>query len=284
VKTLETAFLNSLAGEVNSLAYCWRIERTDEVIIGLTSYSQDLTFAGLTFSAATGFSPTTASMRADGSPSNVELSSVLSSVITAAELRNGAYDYATVLTFLVNPNALPSSLTATPYQYLPLPAGVIGRITHSPGEFSAETLGLASFLAGNFSWVTSPSCRYKFGDANCGLDLEAETQSSFAVVDYLTPSSFQCSWEGMPPDIASGGWLVWESGLNEGLRQDIAKSTESIIYLRSPAPYQIQLGDSFLLQPNCGKYPSHCKFWENWDNFGGESPNLPGLDQYFGGY
>jgi len=42
---------------LNTLAFCWRIERRDGVTIGLTSHDRDLAIGGLAYRAAPGMTP-----------------------------------------------------------------------------------------------------------------------------------------------------------------------------------------------------------------------------------
>ena len=46
-----------LGQPVNTLAFCWRIERRDGVTIGLTSHDRDLMVGGLLYRAAPGMTP-----------------------------------------------------------------------------------------------------------------------------------------------------------------------------------------------------------------------------------
>jgi hypothetical protein len=55
MKTLTAEFAAHIAGEVTTLATCWRLERTDGWVCGFTDHDQDIGYDGLTYVASTGF-------------------------------------------------------------------------------------------------------------------------------------------------------------------------------------------------------------------------------------
>lgn len=45
MKNLTHAMETALGAEVSKLCYCWRIKRTDGMIVGFTKHDKDITFA-----------------------------------------------------------------------------------------------------------------------------------------------------------------------------------------------------------------------------------------------
>ena len=58
MKQISTQLAAHLAGEVTTLATCWKLTRRDTTIFGFTDHDQDIVYSGITYKAATGFTPT----------------------------------------------------------------------------------------------------------------------------------------------------------------------------------------------------------------------------------
>jgi hypothetical protein len=54
MKTISTALAEHLAGDVTTLATCWKITRRDGVVLGFTDHVRDLDVDGVTYRAASG--------------------------------------------------------------------------------------------------------------------------------------------------------------------------------------------------------------------------------------
>ena len=57
MKTLSLALQNHLVGECLTLAHCWKLTRRDSTVMGFTDHDRDLLVSGVTYAAATGFTP-----------------------------------------------------------------------------------------------------------------------------------------------------------------------------------------------------------------------------------
>lgn len=277
MKSLNTDFLAALSAESRSITRCVKITRTDGVTFGFTECDRNLVIDGVTYQSALGFSPTAIQSNSDLSVNNLELGSLLdSNGVTATDIKRGAFDYARVLMFLVNPFDLPSSLSLSPPKHLSLPGRTLGKFSYSESDYTAELLGLTNFLQGRRPVSTSKTCRYQFGDNNCGVNLEPITQS-LTVQGQVSALSFaSSSWED---DYFTGGLITFTSGALDGLQFAIAKQLGIYFHLASAMPSQPEIGDQFDAIPNCQKTPSACKRFNNYLNFGGEE--LPGLDAYY---
>ena len=54
MKTVSAALAQHLAGDVTTLATCWKITRRDGVVLGFTDHVRDLDVDGVTYRAASG--------------------------------------------------------------------------------------------------------------------------------------------------------------------------------------------------------------------------------------
>ena len=55
MKTASPALLAHMAQGTTTIAWCWKVTRTDGEVFGFTSVDRDLTIDGVTYAAATGF-------------------------------------------------------------------------------------------------------------------------------------------------------------------------------------------------------------------------------------
>ena len=69
------------------------------------------------------------------------------------------------------------------------------------------------------------------------------------------------------------------TGQNKDLSLEIKEIHENIISLMLEFPYQINVGDEFIITPGCDKqFSTCCERYNNAVNFRGE-PTLPGMDE-----
>lgn len=77
-----------------------------------------------------------------------------------------------------------------------------------------------------------------------------------------------------------GGFLVWETGRNAGIVQEIFASTGGTIRLFIRPFHVPQIGDRFVIHPGCDKTRATCNTkFSNVANFRAE-PDVPGMDEY----
>ena len=102
-KTISSALAQHLAGEVTTLATCWKIVRRDGVVQGFTDQVCDLEIDGVTYKAASGYTRTAIRSTADLAVENLDVESVFAGDgITEEDLRASKYDFAEARMFLVN--------------------------------------------------------------------------------------------------------------------------------------------------------------------------------------
>lgn len=139
-----------LSEPVNTLAFCWRIERRDGVTIGLTSHDRDLSIGGLSYRAAPGMTPSAVRSGIGLQGEDSDVAGALSSdAISEADLMAGRWDGAALEVRLTQWEA-PGAL------WLLLARGEMGAVARKGGAFTAELLGAAAVLGGPVAPSTSP--------------------------------------------------------------------------------------------------------------------------------
>ena len=271
-RTISAGLLTHLQGETTTLATCWKITRTDSVVLGFTNHDEDIVSDGVTYIAATGFIPSDVALKDDFSVSNLEVTGVLdNSYITEADLMNGLYDYAQVEVFLIN---YENTAIGTVF----LNGGYLGEVSVSKGQFMGEIRGLSQHLSQRIGEVYSPTCRANLGDSRCTKDLTAFTFND-SIDTVTTNQIFYAGSLNQTPGYFNYGKVTWTSGNNSGLSMEIKEFLTGVITLVLPMPNNLQVGDTFTIVAGCDKQFSTCKDkYNNVLNFRGE-PHVPGQDK-----
>jgi uncharacterized phage protein (TIGR02218 family) len=277
MKTLDSGLVTHLSGGVTTLCFCWRVERKDGTVMGFTDHDRDLTFDGVTYAAATGFTASQIEDQLGLAVSNLDVDGALSSLaITEDDLNAGRWDDAAITIYRVN--------WADTSQRVIVRKGYLGKVTRSAVAFTAELRGLAARLDQTAGRVFQRTCPWDLGDSRCTVDLDDDTMHGAGTVTQAI-DDFDFVASGLD-DFASGwfsrGKIVWTSGANEGLAVE-AKShsqtdTAARISLFLPVPDPIQVGDTFTITAGCDKRIETCRDkFSNVVNFGG-FPHMPGND------
>jgi uncharacterized phage protein (TIGR02218 family) len=158
--------LTHIAGEVTTLATCWKITRTDGTVMRYTDHDVDLIVSGDTYLAMQGFNPTAVQNDSSFSVDNVEIAAVFNEdAITAEDIRAGKYDYADVRLFVVN-------WADTTMGIIKIRRGWLGECMLTPeGYFKTELRGLTQAIQQNIGEFYSVACRADLGDARCKIPL-----------------------------------------------------------------------------------------------------------------
>lgn len=261
-----------IAAEVTSLATCWKLTRSDGVVLGFTSHDCDIVFEDLTYLASSGFVPSAVASNCELSVDNMEIEGIVDGVVVKEdEIIAGKYDLAKVEIFMLGyKDVLQGKLN--------LRSGWIGEIQYGNGKFIAEVRGLMQSMVQIIGQLYSPSCRAKFCDSKCGLNITNYTVignvSSFHDRQIFTDLSRKevVGWFSM-------GKVTFLSGKNSGLSMEIKEfQAGGIITLVLSMPYAIEIGDRYSLQAGCSKTLEICtNRFNNSVNFRGE-PHVPGID------
>jgi hypothetical protein len=164
MKIISPALKAHLASAVTTLATCWLIVRTDGVQFSFTTLDADLVVDGVTYKSTFGFQRTAITTTSLGQVDNLEAMGYFSdNGITARDLNNGRFNYATIYLFVVNWADLSMGICR-------LRRGWFGECTYTPtGAYQAELRGLTQALVQEFGNFYSPLCRADLGDDKCKI-------------------------------------------------------------------------------------------------------------------
>jgi uncharacterized phage protein (TIGR02218 family) len=261
-----------LAGEVTSLAVCWKLTLVGGTVMGFTDHTSDLTITSQLYKAATGFSPTSVETKDKFSVDNLDVAGILdAAAITEADIMAGKYDFAEIEIFMVNVTDLTQG-TVTHRR------GWLGEVSLKNGQFVAEVRGLAQKLQQNIVELYSPTCRAVFGDGRCKANLASYTVGG--TVNTITSRQvFISTAMTQAAGYFSSGEIVWLTGANAGRRMEIKEFANTQFTLVLPMPNNVAVGDTFNAIAGCDKTIATCiaKF-NNAVNFRGE-PYVPGMDK-----
>lgn len=267
--------LAHFAGGSTTRAYCWKCTRRDSEVFAFTSVDVPLVFEGVSYEAATGFTPSAIEGNLDLSVPNLEVAGMLSSEsITERDLLAGLWDGCDIEIFEVNFRDLSMGRMI-------LGGGRIGNVTAGRVAFTAELRGLTQQLQQPVGETYTKTCLAAFGDARCGVDVEAMRVET-AVTAVTSRSAFAASLADAD-DTYGAGVVRWITGLNAGGEMEVATFVAGAFSLSATMPFSIGVGDTFSVVPGCRKRADvDCKDrYDNVINFRG-FPLVPLNDAIIG--
>ena len=265
------------ASGTTTLAWCWRITRSDRQAFGFTDHDRTLTFDGTDFESEAGLIPSELRQGSELSVDAQDAEGVLSSDrITEADIMDGRWDNAEVEVFRVN--------WQDPEQRVLLRRGSIGQIRRGRIAFVAEVRSLAHVLGQQVGRAYQAQCDATLGDARCGVDLNhpvyrgAGTVGSVArrrVISSFDLDAFTAGW-------FDAGTIEWTSGANTGRRAELMlheiSGSAARLTLFAEAVNDIAPSDAFVAVAGCDKRIETCAArFSNVINFRG-FPSIPGQD------
>jgi uncharacterized phage protein (TIGR02218 family) len=153
------------------LATCWKITRTDAVVLGFTDHDLTLSFDGVDYLPAHGLDGSEAPQKLGPQVDTSEVLGVLSSeAITEADVDAGLYDGASVETWRVNWRDVSQRLLQR--------RATIGEIVREDGAFRAELRSGQQALNQVRGRIYSVYCDALLGDGRC---MVAHDHPSFAL-------------------------------------------------------------------------------------------------------
>jgi uncharacterized phage protein (TIGR02218 family) len=271
MRSIPTALAAHIAGEVTTLATCWRIKRQDGIVLGFTTHDRPLRINGVVYRAAGGFVPSTMESSSGLDVDNLDIEGILAdAALSRADLLAGRYDLAEVEIFLVN-WAAPSAGAVM------LKTGLLGDAVLKDVDFTVEVRGLSQLLQADIGEVYSPECRANLGDHRCKVRLAAFRVTG-AVTAVADSETFSDARRGETDGWFDYGRLAWLSGANAGLECDVKNFTGGEIVLAEPMRGQIAAEDRYEMTAGCDKRFATCRAkFSNSRNFRGE-PAVPGQD------
>lgn len=276
MKTISTALHNHYQQETTTIAMCWRVELVGGTVLGFTNAATDLPIGGLTYSASTGFTPSSVQTSSQFNVDNLEVTGVLdSTVIREADLIAGVWDYAKISVFEVNYMDL--SMGANPIR-----DGYLGQVSTQRNLFVAELRGLLQFFQQPVGRSIGYVCDANFCDSRCKLNLSTWT-STGVVTGVASGRIINCSlthssW------LYAGGLITMTSGAASGFKREIrAYTSPNQLVLQELFPYAPSIGDTFSISAGCDKLYTTCAdTYSNITNFRGFW-QLPAQDKLISG-
>jgi len=260
-----------------TLAWCWRLTRSDGQVFGFTDHDLPLTFDGTTFEPESGFTASEIRTGSDLSVDAQDAEGVLTSTtITETDILDGRWDNAEVEIWRVN--------WQDTAQRVLMRRGAIGQVRRGRVQFVAEMRSLAHVLNQTVGRTFQATCDASLGDVRCGVNLNDPTfRWSGTVVTVTRDRSFTVAGLSAHPD----GWfalgmLSWTGGANTGRKAEVlthavGASDVTITLLEAPV-LAITAGDAFDITSGCDKRFETCKAkFANAANFRG-FPHIPGQD------
>jgi uncharacterized phage protein (TIGR02218 family) len=277
MKSFSPALAIHLASGVTTLCACWRITRSDGVVLGFTDHDRTIVFDGVSHEPASGLDATDAVANAGFQVGGLEVSGAFTSErITEADLEAGLYDNARVEEWLVN--------WAEPSQRHRMRVGSIGEVKRQDEAFTAEVRSLSHALDQERGRIFRATCDADLGDARCTIDLDSPDWSASATV--LDSDGAALIYAEVPGDRPTGffdaGLLTFTGGANAGRRVEVLRHTRSEfgdhLELWQPMAAEIGVGDGFTVSAGCDKHFETCRDrFANVANFRG-FPHMPGND------
>lgn len=272
MQEIHVALAGHLAGEVMTLATCWRVTRRDGVSHYFTDHDCDLSVAGNLYTARSGIVPSAVTSQAGLAVDNLELEGMLDSeAITHDGLLNGLYDHAELEIFMVNYEAPEDG-------QLHVKTGWLGEVTLRDGVFVVEVRGISAALQQTIGEVYTPTCRAQLGDARCKKLLAGYTHGG-AIDSVDNAFTFYDAARSEPTGYFAYGTVTFTSGANQDLSMEIRDFSHGRFGLFLPLPNALSPGDTYQAVAGCDKRMETC--WGRFGNavnFRGE-PHLPGNDK-----
>jgi uncharacterized phage protein (TIGR02218 family) len=274
MKILPSGLQAHLDGGATTLCWCWRLTRGDGAMMGFTDHDRPLTFDGVTYQAASGFTASEVQSSLGLAVDNLTVSGALSSAaLNEADLAAGLYDGATIAIWRVN--------WCDTDQRVLMRSGTLGEVTRTGNAFQAEVRGLAQALNQPVGRVFGHLCDATLGDARCGLVVTPTVGAVTAVTDArrFTVSGLDDATDG---DF-TGGLVTFASGANSNRSGEIKRQTGSMVELWQAMSEPVAVGDAVTVTPGCDKQFTTCRTrFANTANFRG-FPHMPGNDAVIAG-
>lgn len=277
MKSLSPALQAHLDDGTTTLAWCWKITRSDGEVLGFTDHDRALSFGGAEYELESGLSASEIRAGSGLSVDSQDAAGALTSDrITETDILDGRWDNALVEVWRVNWQA--------PSQRVLIRRGSIGELRRGRMGFVAEVRSMAHVLGQTIGRVYQGTCDAALGDARCSIDLnKAGYTGTGAVVDRMRDRVFTASGLG---GFASGwfafGTIEWTSGPNSGRKaevmlHDVASGIVTLTLLEAPVR-PVAAGHAFTIRAGCDKRAETCSAkFSNSRNFRG-FPHIPGQD------
>lgn len=256
------------ASELEGVALYWQVFRRDGAALGFTSHDRDLWFGGLLHRAAPGMVPSAIRKSAGFDDDSAEVEGALShDSISEADLAAGRYDGASVTLGVVDWETR---------EALALYSGVLGAVSSSDGQFSADLRSAKTLLDIDPVPRSSPLCRARFCGPGCTLNPARYTM--IAAIEAVVADGERLRFSGLDHPLYQHGALHWLDGPAAGVRARVVDADATGLILDRALDCEVPPGTRARLRQGCDRTLATCTSrFANAANFQGE-PFLPGND------
>jgi uncharacterized phage protein (TIGR02218 family) len=298
LKALTAETIADIQERVTTFTVCWRVERQDGVLILGTEHDRDITIESDspsgslqgTYYAQTGITGSNIRSGSDLDVDNLEVDGPLAELadtttatvgVSVIDIEAGRLDDATVTLFAVN-------WTDPDRGQIILRHGNLGEIRRtSEGRYYSELRGLGQRLQQQIIETYSQTCPARLGDSRCQFVIAPHvvTGTVSAVTSRL---SFSAGMDttGDETTMYTYGKVVFTSGENEGIEREVRNASVGAVFgnlqVFEPFPLDIEIGDTFNLEPGCDKTAVQCRLYNNMVNFRGHGLFVPTQGAAFG--
>lgn len=275
MRTLDLGFKAHIESGATRLATCWRIVRTDGVMLGFTDHDEPLVVDGATFEPM--LEGGEASSKLGPQTDTSEVVGVLTAdAIAEEDILLGRFDGASVETWRVN--------WRDTSQRVLLRRASIGEITREDGVFRAELRSGQQALNQVRGRLYQALCDAELGDGRCGVDIEDSEFRAEAVVAEMR-DRFRIAVIGV--EAYAEGWFgfgtaTWGSGKRVGLRDRVVSHQRlggvDVLGFGVAVGDWVVEGDAMVVTAGCDRRLATCRdTFSNVPNFRG-FPHIPGSD------
>ena len=277
MRLLEAGFASHIASGATTLATCWRIERSDGLVLGFTDHDVALSFGGTDYQPAHGLDGGAGTNKLGAQVDTAEVVGVLhSDAIDEDDILLGRFDGAEVETWRVNWRDVSQRMLVS--------RTTIGEIVREDGVFRAELRSGQHAINRPQRRIYQALCDAELGDVRCGVDLEDPAFRAEATVLGVR-DRFRLVLEGI--DGFAEGWFAfgvaaWGGGKREGLRDRVVTAERlggvDVLGLAAPVGDWVVEGDALVLTTGCDRRFATCRAkFGNAERFRG-FPHIPGND------
>lgn len=261
---------------VTAACQLWTIYRRDGKVFRYTSHDQPVKRGPFVYSPCRSLDPSASENASTlGSVGDIELTGIIDDDgISEADLYGGLFDDAYVTVDLYSWG----DAAVSPRR---LAAGWTGELSQGVTGFQMQVLGPGARLGQQaLVQMVTPACRWVFGDARCGVNVESMKVAGTVIA---SPSRGRLK-VALPAEPAGRQWangrIRFVSGPNAGQvveTKSVNFATGEVVTWVSPG-FLSDPGDAVELLPGCDlARDGGCTLYKNVINFGG-FPDVPGSD------
>src|SRR5690606_37670870 len=247
-----------LAQGETRLATCWKLVRSDGVVLGFTDHDRTLSFGGTDFVPAHGLDGGEVPARLGAQVETSEVLGVLSAeAITEDDILLGRYDGAEVETWRVN--------WADVSQRVKLRSDTIGEITREDNVLRAELRSAQQGMNATRGRIYQGLCDAVVGDGRCGVDLTDGDFRGFATVTGIVGDhrvvvaalgGFREGWFGFRRAERTKGA---RGGLGAGVVSHQRRAVGDVLGFGAPVGEWVAVGDTLTVTAGCDRRFATCK-------------------------